>query len=98
MSAVVRVPISVAELFDKISILQIKKERIRDQSKIQNVDLELQMLYDVAHSLPDLGTEPTTLCRELKQVNEQIWDAEEDIRALERQQHFDTAFIAVARS
>jgi hypothetical protein len=99
MSSTVNVPVSVGELFDKISILEIKSERLTDKQKLQNVNHELLLLKDIANSL-DLGdrTQLATIFPRLKQVNERIWEAEDKIRDCERNKIFDSRFLEVARS
>lgn len=99
MSSIVNVPISVGELFDKISILEIKSERLSDKQKLKNVIHELQLLRDIADAL-DLGAraELATIFPKLKQVNERIWEAEDKIRDFEKNRIFDSSFLEVARS
>ena len=89
----INVPVSVGEVLDKISILEIKSERITDTDKLANVRHELDCLLQVAadHRVPDL--EPS-----LKSVNEQLWDVEDEIRVLESEQDFGDDFIKLARS
>lgn len=86
-------PVSVGEVLDKISILEIKSERIADTDKLKNVRTELEHLLVIAkdHRHPTL--EP-----ELKKVNEALWDIEDRIRIKERLQKFDEEFIKLARS
>jgi hypothetical protein len=91
------VEISPGELLDKITILQIKNERIRDAGKLRNVRRELAALESAReHSLPPLE-EVSSLIAELKKVNEAIWDAEDSLRASEKAKRFDSTFIEMAR-
>jgi hypothetical protein len=87
------VPVSVGEVLDKISILEIKSERITDVGKLKNVRTELAYLLGIArtHRHPALEAE-------LKQVNELLWDIEDRIRIKEHLQEFDGEFIELARS
>ena len=87
------VPVSVGEVLDKISILQIKSERITDGRKLANVRHELQHLTAAArdHRHPALEAE-------LKAVNEALWDIEDRIRVKEKLGEFDDAFIQLARA
>jgi len=87
------VPVSVGEVLDKISILEIKSERITDADKLKNVRTELAHLLVVAeaHRHPALESE-------LKEVNETLWDIEDRIRVKEHLQEFDDEFIELARS
>jgi hypothetical protein len=87
------IPASVGEVLDKISILQIKSERITDGRKLANVRHELHCLEDAArnHRLPELEAD-------LKAVNEALWDIEDRIRVKEKLGEFDDEFIQLARS
>ena len=94
----VMIPVSWGELFDKLTILEIKKERISDKPKLTNISRELDELLAVsnAHELPD---EPLTdLVAELRSINETLWDIEDDIRTCERTEDFSSSFIELARS
>jgi uncharacterized protein DUF6165 len=91
------VPISVGELLDKISILEIKAGAITDPAKQANVMRELAALEavrqrDVA-ALPELAA----LCAELKSANRSLWQIEDEIRERERGGQFDERFIELAR-
>jgi len=92
------IPIAVGELFDKISILEIKLERIDDTEKLINVNRELSLLKKVADSLPYAHDEAfKALQRDLKAVNEAIWDAENLVREVASREGFGEAFAAVAK-
>ncbi|MFL6620465.1 MAG: DUF6165 family protein [Povalibacter sp.] len=92
------VPISPGELIDKITILQIKSERMTDASKLANVRTELEALEktwsDSPHSKHDIRSEWTAL----KAINEKLWVIEDDIRDKERARSFDSQFIELARA
>lgn len=96
--SLISVPVSFGELLDKISILQIKSERMRDASKLANVRRELVALENtwLAHSAA--AQDIATLRAELKAVNERLWVIEDDIRRKEQVQAFDDAFVQLARS
>ena len=94
------IPSSVGELIDKITILEIKQERISDAAKLHNIQRELEALMAVVHQqnlgypegdLSDLG-------QQLFAVNQQLWTIEDDIRECERQGDFGPSFIALARA
>jgi hypothetical protein len=87
------VPVSVGEVLDKISILEIKSERITDADKLFNVHTELEHLLIVAANYREPQLE-----EELKRVNEELWDIEDRIRVKEKLQEFDEEFISLARS
>lgn len=91
------VPVSVGELYDKLSILEIKSERIHDSSKLTHINHERQALLEVARDISE-PAEFKAVYAELKRVNEALWDIEDEIRLLERAQSFDREFIELARS
>jgi orotidine-5'-phosphate decarboxylase len=99
MTDAVMVPVSVGELFDKISILEIKSERLNDLAKLANVIQELRLLKIITAGIQidDQRTFAQILAK-LKAVNESIWAAEDTIREHESRGAFDESFIAVARS
>lgn len=92
-----RVPISWGEMIDKITILQIKKERLESAEARSNVSKELALLSEITAALPILQ-EISGLRNELSTVNAQLWDIEDEIRAKESVQQFDVEFIELARS
>jgi hypothetical protein len=92
------VPVSFGELLDKISILQIKSERISDPAKLANVRKELSALEKTWMAHPAAGGDIVELRAQLKAVNERLWVIEDDIRVMEKAQRFDDAFIQLARS
>jgi DNA-binding GntR family transcriptional regulator len=91
-------PISIGELIDKITILEIKSVHIDDAAKLVNVRKELDLLNATwaahAASKVDIAAERA----QLKAVNEALWDIEDHIRLKEKAQAFDAEFIELARS
>ena len=92
------IPISPGELLDKITILQIKAERIADPVKVANVKTELDMLSKVWSEAVEVDAEITALTTELKSVNQALWEIEDDIRDEERSRRFGERFIELARA
>jgi len=92
---IVSIPVSVGELFDKITILEIKSSRITDADKLKNVQNELAHLNNAVNALtiPDVSE----LVAELKSVNMLLWGIEDYKRLCERQQKFDSTFVEAAR-
>lgn len=90
----IEVPISLGELYDKISILEIKRENIRDEQKLIHVNKELELLKEISNIYP---IEPDLYIR-LKRVNLHLWQIEDNIRMREKEQRFDDYFIHFARS
>lgn len=97
-AATVSVEISPGELIDKITILEIKSERISDVAKLENVRGELATLIASRDRAMAPSAELTQLARELKQVNEALWEIEDEIRDCERRGAFDSRFVELARS
>lgn len=90
------IPVSVGELIDKISILQIKKNHIEDTTKLQSVEKELSELLKLAY--PYLQHDSvSSLYEDLLGVNTQLWNTEDAIRVLEKEKNFSDAFVAYAR-
>ena len=94
----IQIPISPGELLDKITILQIKAERIKDPAKVANVKVELDQLSRVWNNSVTADPEIESLTQELKTINETLWDIEDDIRDEERNKQFGERFIELARS
>ncbi|MFK5891954.1 MAG: DUF6165 family protein [Pseudomonadota bacterium] len=92
------IPISPGELLDKITILEIKSERIESSEKKANVNKELAMLNNVWSEAIDEDSDVKTMRSELKSINEKLWDIEDDIRDEERGKRFEARFIELARS
>jgi len=85
-------------LIDKITILEIKLERIADADKRANVRREADLLRAARADLLPMSPELTTLTNGLKAVNERIWEIEDGVRACESAGEFGDRFVALARS
>ena len=94
----IKVEISVGELLDKMTILQIKAERIKDASKLENIKKELRVLQSQWKDSPYARDNLDEKITSLKEVNETLWEIEDKIRNKEKQQIFDEEFITLARS
>ena len=95
----IQINISVGELIDKITILQIKKEKIADLEKVKKVSYELKLLENSLNSFKTSNTEELRdLMNELKMINQKLWAIEDDIRLLEKNKIFKSEFIELARS
>ena len=92
------VPVAAGELIDKITILEIKAERICEATKLRNIHAELSALSKVRDAHIPCRGEITELTGQLKQVNASLWDIEDEIRDCERRQDFGLRFIELARS
>jgi adenine C2-methylase RlmN of 23S rRNA A2503 and tRNA A37 len=90
--------ISAGELFDKISILEIKKNKIKDRSKRNIVLKELGSLQETVNENVEKSKSLTKLYKKLKSVNLKLWKIEDDIRDYERKRNFQDKFIKLARA
>lgn len=93
-----QVPVSVGEVLDKITILQIKLAHISDANKRVNIQNELDALLPLVAGDVFTTLEMQGLMAELKSVNEALWDIEDDIREKEAAKSFDAEFIKLARA
>jgi len=90
--------ISAGELFDKITILEIKKEKISNKEKLVDVEKELNSLNDtVGKFIPDQSN-ISKYIDDLKEINLKLWDIEDGKRAAEKEKKFDDKFIGLARN
>ena len=94
---IVEAPLSVGELIDKITILEIKTERLADPRKVRNAAYELKLLEERRGAAGLEGDGLFLLRAALKEVNEKLWTVEDDIRERERAKDFGPGFIALAR-
>ena len=94
----ISIPVSVGELLDKLTILEIKSERITNPAKLANVERELKLLNQswMQSELSDCDIGP--VIQELKRVNEKLWAIEDEIRLKELANTYDERFIELARS
>ena len=93
-----KVEISFGELFDKISILEIKAGRVADPARRRNVEHELDQLVAVSRRIPECDGVVTRAFADLKSVNERLWDVEDALRGCERGKCFGPVFIELART
>jgi len=92
------VPVSWGEVIDKITILEIKLDQIKDPAARANVEAEERALHKICEAeLPDLAVLPS-LRTKLKGINQVLWDIEDQIREKERRGEFDADFITLART
>ena len=97
------IPVSTGELVDKITILEIKKRKIKQAEALKNVSTELQLLQDIFNSLAqnfskDENAKNDEIKRDLEKINLQLWDIEDALRSHEAKQYFGPEFIKLARS
>ena len=98
MSDQINVPISPGELVDKITILEIKKEFIKNDNKLKNINHEYDLLMQIYTTQISETDGISELKNKLKEINLELWKIEDDIRDCEREKSFSDTFIELARS
>lgn len=92
----VTIPISVGELIDKLSILQVKKIKITNDESLKYVSKEFELLYRQSETYFQVS-ELKSLYESLTEVNSTLWDVEDKLRVFESEKKFDQEFIELAR-
>ena len=92
------VPVSPGKMLDKITILEIKSERIDDPQKVANVRHELDLLNTVWSKAVEDDATVVTLKARMKSINEALWEIEDDIRDQEKAKDFGVRFVELARA
>ena len=98
MSNGIKIEVSPGELIDRLTILEIKLDRMRDAQKRRNVETEHAVIRAAYEAHVPASEGLRSLVDELREVNLRLWAIEDDIRACERRQEFGPAFVALARS
>ena len=93
----INVPVSIGELFDKISILDIKTKKIKNKDDLKLIKYELSKLKKIAKSKGLTNTKIRRKYLLLKSINEKLWNIENKKRRCERLKRFDKNFISLAR-
>ena len=92
------IPVSYGELLDKLSILEIKKNKITNDSKLNNINFELNKLNNLAKKLKDTNPEKFEhFYSKLIETNLELWEIEDNIRIFEKEKNFGEEFIQLAR-
>jgi hypothetical protein len=92
----VSIPVSIGEMIDKLSILQVKKIKVSNEDKLELINKEFDLLYNFSSEyLSNLEIE--LIYEKLILVNTNLWDIEDKLRILEKEKKYDTEFIASAR-
>jgi len=95
---ILNVPVSVGEVVDKVTILEIKSARISDEAKLKNIRAELEQLRPLVSGGVFDSAEVTALFDGLRAVNGELWDIEDNIRAEEAAGRFGDRFVELARA
>ena len=93
----INIPASIGELFDKITILEIKKSKIKDENKLIFINKELNLLKKVVKSKKINTRSLSSLVKKLKNVNLKLWNVEDKLRKFEKNKQFKKDFINYAR-
>ena len=91
------IEVSVGELLDKISILEIKKEKIKDPKKLQFVFTEYLILKEQLEKNVKIDKQLEKLFQDLKDINNKLWDIEDEKRNCEKNKDFSDNFIKLSR-
>ena len=94
----IEIPISCGELVDKLSILEIKKTEIKNEEKLKQVLNEFNALKEIYKKIFMNSKEIETFYKDLLIVNKELWEIEDKLRKLEKEEKFDRIFIELARS
>ena len=97
-ASTITVEVAPGEMIDKITILNIKAERITDEAKLKNVHIERDILTKTLNDAVPASAELDALTAELQTINEKLWVIEDDIRDCERAKDFGDTFIQLARA
>ena len=92
----ISIPVSIGEMIDKLSILQVKKTKISDEIKLKFVNKEFEILHDLS-SIHLNNLEIESLYHQLIEINSSLWDVEDKLRVLEKEKKFEGEFISLAR-
>lgn len=90
-----KIEVSIGEIVDKLSILKIKTEFIKDEEKLNNVKKEYDYLYDIVFN--EMKIEQSDFF-DMVSINQKLWNIEDDIRNKEKSKEFDDEFIRLARA
>ena len=94
----INIPVSVGELVDKITILEIKKIKIKDKNKLLNVNREYKYLKEILRKKIKISLKIKNEILALKKINLKLWNIEDKKRKAEKNKKFDSAFIKYARN
>ena len=94
----IEIPVSFGELVDKLTILNIKKDKIEDKEKLKNIDKEYNHLNLIYKKYSENDLNVSNLFKSLYEINLKLWDVEDNLRFNEKQNKFNDEFILFARS
>ena len=95
----IEIPVSVGELLDKLSIVDIKRMKIKNKEKLAYLNLEYELLNEKVKNIRKISEQDfDNFYSSLMEINSKLWDIEDEIRALEGKKQFDQDFIDLARN
>lgn len=89
-----KIEVSLGEIVDKLSILEIKKQHIKEETKLNNIEKEYNYLYDITFNVLNIKFSDYNY---LLKINQKLWDIEDKIREKESLKSFDDKFIELSR-
>ena len=92
----IQAPVSVGELIDKLSILHVKQTKITNEEKLEYINKEFELLYNLSSGYLD-NAEIELLYHQLVETNSKLWDIEDRLRVIETEKRFEGEFIDYAR-
>lgn len=92
----IQTPVSVGELIDKLSILHVKQTKITNEEKLEYINKEFELLYNLSSGYLD-NPEIESLYHQLVETNSKLWDIEDRLRVIETEKRFEGEFIDYAR-
>jgi hypothetical protein len=92
----IQAPVSVGELIDKLSILHVKQTKITNEEKLEYINKEFELLYNLSSGFLD-NSEIESLYHQLVETNSKLWDIEDRLRVLETEKRFEGEFVDYAR-
>ena len=92
----ISIPVSVGEMIDKLSILQVKKNKVKDKTKLEFIHKEFELLYNFSSEFLN-NLETDLIYHKLVLVNTNLWEIEDQLRIMEKEKNFDNEFVTLAR-
>jgi hypothetical protein len=92
----ISIPVSIGEMIDKLSILQVKKIKVKDETKLEFINKEFELLYNFSSEYLN-NPETDSIYHKLVSVNTDLWEIEDKLRIMEKEKNFDNEFVSLAR-
>jgi len=92
----ISIPVSIGEMIDKLSILQVKKIKVKDETKLEYINKEFELLYNFSSEYLN-NPETDSIYHKLVSDNTDLWEIEDKLRIMEKEKNFDNEFVSLAR-